>query len=158
MSVFCSCTCMLIHSVMSDSTGVGCHSLLQGICPTQGPNPCLLGLPHWQVDSLPLSLLGSPICSRYVPIAEIDMSLSSDTSFFYTSLHWELPHTLFHSKFPHPFLHGLPRWFSDNPPANAGDARDTNSTPGLGRSPGVGKGNPFQYSCLENSMERNLAG
>ena len=41
-----------------------------------------------------------------------------------------------------------------NPPASAGDAGDTGSIPGLGRSPGVGSGNPLQYSCLENSMER----
>ena len=41
-----------------------------------------------------------------------------------------------------------------NPPANAGDARITVSIPGLGRSPGVGNGNPFQYSCLENSRGR----
>ena len=41
-----------------------------------------------------------------------------------------------------------------NPPANAGDARDASSIPGLGRSPGVGNGNPFWYSCLENSMDR----
>ena len=40
-----------------------------------------------------------------------------------------------------------------NPPANAEDARDTGSTPGLGRSPGVGNGHPFQYSCLGNSMD-----
>ena len=41
-----------------------------------------------------------------------------------------------------------------NPPANAGDVRDTGSIPGLGRSPGGGNGNPLQYSCLENSMDR----
>ena len=41
-----------------------------------------------------------------------------------------------------------------NPPANAEDARDTDLIPGLGRSPGVGNGNPLQYSCLENSMDR----
>ena len=35
-----------------------------------------------------------------------------------------------------------------NPPDSAGDARDTASTPGLGRSPGEGNGNPLQYSCL----------
>ena len=35
------------------NTGLGCCSLLQGIAPTQGPNPCLLCLLHWQVDSLP---------------------------------------------------------------------------------------------------------
>ena len=41
-----------------------------------------------------------------------------------------------------------------NPPANAGDGRDTVSIPGSGRSPGVGNGNPLQYSCLENSTSR----
>ena len=41
-----------------------------------------------------------------------------------------------------------------NPPANAGDVRDTGSIPGLGRSPGEGNGNLLQYSCLENSMDR----
>ena len=41
-----------------------------------------------------------------------------------------------------------------NPPANAGDIRDTGSIPGLGRSPRGGNGNPLQYSCLENSMDR----
>ena len=41
-----------------------------------------------------------------------------------------------------------------NPPANAGDARDAGLIPGLGRSPGAGNGNPLQYSCLENSMDR----
>ena len=35
-------------------TGIGCHFLLQGIFPTEGLNPCLLHLLHWQVDSLPL--------------------------------------------------------------------------------------------------------
>ena len=38
-----------------------------------------------------------------------------------------------------------------NPPANAGDA---GSIPGLERSSGGGNGNPLQYSCLENSMDR----
>ena len=41
-----------------------------------------------------------------------------------------------------------------NSVANAGDARDTGLIPGLGRSPGGGNGNPAQYSCLENSMDR----
>ena len=42
-----------------------------------------------------------------------------------------------------------------NPPANAGDIRDTGLIPGLGKSPGGGHGNPFQYSCLENTgMDR----
>ena len=38
--------------------------------------------------------------------------------------------------------------------ANAGDTRDTSSISGLGRSPGVGNGNPLQYFCLENPMDR----
>ena len=41
-----------------------------------------------------------------------------------------------------------------NPPANAGDTGDVGSIPGLGRSPEGGNGNPLQYSCLENSMDR----
>ena len=42
----------------------------------------------------------------------------------------------------------------ENPPANAGDLRDAGSIPGSGRSPGEGHGNPLQYSCLENPMDR----
>ena len=38
--------------------------------------------------------------------------------------------------------------------ANTGDIRDANSVPGLGRSPGEEQGNPLQYSCLENPMDR----
>ena len=41
-----------------------------------------------------------------------------------------------------------------NPLANAGDVRDVGSTPGSGRSPDGGHGNPLQYSCLENPMDR----
>ena len=49
-----------------------------------------------------------------------------------------------------------------NPPANAGDIRDAGyadlrdagSIPGSGRSPGGGNGNPLQYPCLENPMDR----
>ena len=41
-----------------------------------------------------------------------------------------------------------------NPPADAGDISDTGLIPGLGRSSGGGHGNPLQYSCLENPMDR----
>ena len=41
-----------------------------------------------------------------------------------------------------------------NLPAYAGDAREVGLIPGLGRFPGVGNGNPLQYSCLGNSMDR----
>ena len=55
---------------------------------------------------------------------------------------------------------GRARWASQmvlvvkNLPANAGDVRDKGSIPGLGRSPGEVHGNPLQYSCLENPMNR----
>ena len=83
----CVCVCMCVcarqvPSVMSDSlqpygpqparllcpwdfscknTGVDCHALLQGIFPTQGQNPCLLSLLHWQAGSLPLVTPGQAI-------------------------------------------------------------------------------------------------
>ena len=41
-----------------------------------------------------------------------------------------------------------------SPPAKAGDARDKGLIPEAGRSPGGGNGNPLQYSCLENFMDR----
>ena len=52
------------------------------------------------------------------------------------------------------------RWASQvalvvkNPPANAGDVRDTGLILGAGRSPRGGHGNPLQYSCLENPTDR----
>ena len=45
-----------------------------------------------------------------------------------------------------------------NLPANAGDARDASSIPQSGRSPGGGHGNPLQYSCLDNPMDRGSWG
>ena len=41
-----------------------------------------------------------------------------------------------------------------NLPTKAGEIRHEGSIPGLGRSPGEGNGNPLQYSCLENPMDR----
>ena len=43
-----------------------------------------------------------------------------------------------------------------NLPAKVDDVRDVRSVPGSGRSPGAGHGNPLQYSCLENPMDRSL--
>ena len=43
-----------------------------------------------------------------------------------------------------------------NPPASAGDIRDSGSIPGSGRSPGGGHGNPLHNSCLENPMDRGV--
>ena len=43
---------------------------------------------------------------------------------------------------------------AQNPPANSGNAADMGLIPALGRSSGIGNGNPLQYSCLENSLDR----
>ena len=43
-----------------------------------------------------------------------------------------------------------------NPPASAGDLRDTGPIPGWVRSPGRRHGNPLQYSCLENPPEQRI--
>ena len=43
-----------------------------------------------------------------------------------------------------------------NLPANAGDIRDVGSVPGSEKSPGGGNGNPLQYLCLENPMDRGV--
>ena len=53
------------------------------------------------------------------------------------------------------FCNGLPWWCSHKEStSNAGDAGDTGSIPGSGRSPGEENGNLLQYSCLENPMDR----
>jgi len=44
-----------------------------------------------------------------------------------------------------------------NPPANARDVRDEGSIPGSGRSPGGGHGNPLQYFCLENLVDKGAS-
>ena len=64
------------------NTGVGCHFLLQGIFSTQGSNPCLLRLRHWQAASFPLRHLGSPkylinICANCQKLPGCCWSLTS---------------------------------------------------------------------------------
>ena len=49
-------------------------------------------------------------------------------------------------------IDGLPRWLGGK--ESACQAGDAGLIPGLGRSPGEGNGNPLQYSCLENPMDR----
>ena len=49
---------------------------------------------------------------------------------------------------------GLPWWFSGK--ESCCNAGDVGLIPGLGGSPGGGKGNPVQYSCLENPMDRGV--
>ena len=110
---------------LGKNTRVGCHALLQGIFPTQGLNPCLL---HWQMG------------------------------FFYHQHHLGTIHILiFIQRSLHLCGHthlSMCRGFPavKNPPANAGNSSRT--LPGSRRAPGVGNGNPLQYSCLGNPMEK----
>ena len=64
---------------------------------------------------------------------------------------WLIKHLTFHNVFWRASQVAL---ILKNPPANAADIRDMDSFPGTGRSPGGGGGNPLQYSCLENPMDR----
>ena len=64
----------------------------------------------------------------------------------------------FSTKVNYPFLLFLSLWQASqvalvvkNPPSHAGDIREAGLVPGLGRSPGGGDDNPFQYSCLKKS-------
>ena len=77
-------------NVPGKNTGVGCHLLLQGNFPTQGSNPHLLHLLHWQVDSLPLRHLESPHWSsgpfKLSTMLWI-MSMSKDTHTLHSFIH-----------------------------------------------------------------------
>ena len=52
-------------------TGVGCHALLQGIFPSQGWNPRLLHLLHWQAGSLPLAPPGKSLLTTYLYLTQL---------------------------------------------------------------------------------------
>ena len=60
-----SCTPSCPWDSLGKNTGVGCHSLLQGIFPTQRSDPCLL---HWEVSSLPLSHQRSPCLETFASV------------------------------------------------------------------------------------------
>ena len=108
------------------STGVGCHFLLQGIFPTQESNP---GPPHGRQTLYCLSHQGSPKPYFICVCVRVCMCVCVCV--------------------------GCPWCLSGKESAyNAGPTGDSGLIPGLGRSPGGGKGNRFQYSCLENPMDR----
>ena len=71
---------------------------------------------------------------------------------FKPALLWEIAFLLFVGNLCDCYSQVVP--VVKKPPANARDARDAGSIPGSERSPGEGNGNPLQYSCLENSVDR----
>ena len=91
---------------------------------------CILGLLYLQGDSLPQYHLKSPIYRWQDIYIENPKDSTKRTIIF------------------------LGCTVIMNPPAKVGGTRNTGSTPGSGRSPGVGNGNLLQYSCWENHLVR----
>ena len=130
----------------------------------------------WQVGPLPLSHLGSPvlsahfILSNYCQLCSAENHLIPEWGISYSHL---VSMRLVEDITPiHNFLSLLVLKYAScsiriclfgasqvvlvvkNLLANAGDIRDAESIPGLGRSPGEGHDNPLQYFCLKNPMDR----
>ena len=125
------------HSSAAVAHGLSCSSAC-GILLGQRLNP---SLPNWQADSLPLSHQGSP--GATFNKASIPFKRASPS--------WlkHLPKAL------PTILRGFPGGsVGKQSSCNAADTKDAGSFPGLGRTPGGGRGNPLQYSCLENLMDR----
>ena len=101
------------------------------------PNPGLHTLAHHSLVTGLSSPLDSELCEN---MAQAVMSISLSPAMSLTS-DWG-------QRIPSPVV------LVKNPPADAGDLSDTGSIPVSGRSPGEGNGNPLQYSCLENLMDR----
>ena len=123
----------------------GCHFLLRGKFLIQGWNLYLL---HWQAGSLPLSHQGSPVFTPTIYFLEL-----FETQMPLYMCHWVFP------KNKNFFFINLSMIIKVFPGDSDGEestcnAGDLGSLPGLGRSPGGGHGNPLQYSCLENPMDR----
>ena len=94
--------------------------------------------------NIPTSLSLNPILCESVRNFLLHKGFSWCFSHFQLRIRYELPPVV-----------GLPQWFSNKESAcNAGVAGDAGSIPGSGRYPGRGHGNPLQYSCLENPMDR----
>ena len=114
------------------NTGVSCHFLLQGIFPTQGSNP---GLPHCRKMLYRLSY------QRSVSLTEFNSKGKSKLLVQHCRVG--------------PGKTGASRWFSGKESTcQCRGCKRQGCIPGLGRAPGIGNGNPLQYCCLENSMDR----
>ena len=172
-SIFC-CLVSESHSVLSDSlrphglhpwnspgqnTGVGSLSLLQRIFPTQEPNP---DLPHCRQILYQLSHKGNSRILEWVAYPFSSRSsrprngtgVSCIAGGFFTN--WAIREEHLVSFVPRCLKPvGLPRGtVVKSSTDNGADLRDTGSNLESGKSPGEGNGNPLQYSCLENPMDR----
>ena len=76
-TMYCNPPGSSVHGdTLGKNIGVVCHALLQGILPTQGSNPSLLQLLHWQANFPPLSYLGSPFLRQLLLFSYSIMSSS----------------------------------------------------------------------------------
>ena len=124
------------------NTGVGSHSLLQEIFPTQGSNSSLLCLLHWQEGSLQAAPPGKPKSRPYhLTNGHIDQMNDILLHSFLILKRLRIPSSL-----------GFPGGSESK--ESACNAADLGLIHVSGRSPGGGHGNPLWYSCLENSMDR----
>ena len=155
------------------NTGVGCHFLFQGIFPTQGWYLRLLCLLHWLADSLLLSHLGSPFLDLWLTLISSSYHLLSTLTFLPSSYkdHCDSIGSTHTTQVPlsvSRFLISTKSLLSYKVTLTASEAslvaQMVNNLPatqetwvqslGRGRSPGEGNGYPLQYSCSENSMDR----
>ena len=154
----CSPPVFFVHGILQARIleWVAIPFLLQGIFPTQGLNPVLLHcrqilyhLSHW---GSPLLLVKLTLITRLKECLPC-FSIVKLLLFLFCSLVLRSKLLLFK-------LWCTSVWafqvalVAKNPLANAGDRRDADSIPESGRSRGGGYGNPLQYSCLENPMDR----
>ena len=102
---------------------------------------------HWQADSYPLYHQLSP-CTFF------NKDEATSRQHNHPSPQFTLPFTLWVREKYNDVQAFQVAPVVKNLPANAGDIRDVSSIPGSGRSPGRKHGNPLQYSCLENPMDR----
>ena len=138
------------------NTGVGSHSLLQGIFPIKGSNP---GLPHCRRILYQLSHKGSPRILEWVAYPFLTTSswvrnrtgISCIAAGLFTN--WAIREAPMSSRILVCFLL-MVQWVKNSHKCNAGDTWDTDLIPALGRLPGGGNDNLVQYSWLKNSVDR----
>ena len=141
------------------------RALLQGIFPTQVLNPCLLCLLHAggfftlsNCEALP-RIVSANLCwvcwpnyNRAWPC--IDLSIGTLLQAITPSTSPRYQEMVTEKTINGPLVRPKVSAVVKNLPANVGDTGYMSSISRLGRFPGIGNGNPLQYSCLENSMDR----
>ena len=144
------------------NTGMGSHSILQGIFPIQGLN---LGLPHCRQILYPYKARVSKdlttIQKDYKPVMSGNPLLQNNCFIYFahTYLYYMLVISSLQQKGKsnscftyYTYIEGFPG--GSDSKESCCNSGDQGSIPRSGRSPGEGNGYPLQYSCLENSMDR----